>query len=275
MFIFFIIVANKMRALSEVHIRDSFGNLVALLASKLSEKQSKNELDIKKFYLYLSSFFPPRSLPNAVDILMIFQDINAQELWDYSQYETVECIGNRYLPRDVELTSAIKEHKDKVSNYLATQAIANYIEAKVVKSDSTSEFELRSLKPSYHGRRSSKNYYDRLAATLKDVSIGMKNMKYVRDLWRGIKREFHLPDCNALLDRIYEGSIVIEWLISPSASEVMLRPQSWSAIHFIQSAFIVNMLLNDSCIYDMQVSYENSRVISIGITMQSHQRYTL
>ena len=193
-------IITKMCVLSETHVRDSFGNLVALLASKLLEKQAKNELDIKIFYRFLSNFFPLESLPNTVDVLMIFQDIIAQELWDYNQYETVECIGNRYLPGDVELSSAIKTHKDMVSNYLAIQAITSYIEAKI-----KTGFDIRSLKPSYHGRRSSKNYYDRLSATLRDVTMTMKNVKYVRDLWRGIKREFHLPDVNALLDTIYEG----------------------------------------------------------------------
>ena len=246
-----------MRVISEVHVRDSFGNLVALLASKLSEKQSNNELDIKKFYLHLSRFFPPRALPSVVDILMIFQDINAQELWDYNQYDTIECLGNRYLPGDKELISAITEHKEMVHNFQVTHSIANYIEEKAkMRSESMpdTEFELRSLKKSYTSRRTSRNYYNRLAATLKDVSIRMKNLKYVRDLWKGIQREFHLPDCNALLDTIYEGSIIIEWLVAPSASEAMLGPQPWTAIRFIQSALIVNMLLNDNCVYDTEVS---------------------
>ena len=245
-----------MRALAEVDVRDSFGGLVALLASKLSDKQSRNELDIKSFYLYLSSLFPPRSLPNAVDVLLIFQDINAQELWDYRQYETVERIGNRYVPRDTELASAVNEHREMVNNYLATRCIADFIEAAKAKyeSEGREQFELRSLRPCYHGRRASKNYYDGLAVTLCDVSIRMKTLKYVRDLWKGIKREFHLPDCNALLDCIYEGSIIIVWLISPSASDVILKPQPWSAIHYIQMKLIVNMTLNENCIYDMQVS---------------------
>ena len=241
----FFTVANKMRALAEVDVRDSFGSLVSLLAGKLSDKQSNNDLDIKSFRLYLSSIFPPKSLPNTVDILLTFQDINAQELWDYHQYEIVERIANRYLPGDKDLKTAVDEHREMVNNYLATQSIAVYIEQ--------SDIELRALKPSYHGRRTSRKYYDQLAVTLSDVSIRMKTLKYVRDLWKGIKREFHICECNALLDCIYEGSIVIMWLIPPSASEVILNPQPWSAIRFIQKELIFNIVLNDTCVYDEQV----------------------
>ena len=245
-----------MRALAEVDIRESFSALVVLLASKLSKKQYRNELDIKSFYLYLSNLFPPKSLPNAVDVLMIFQDINAQELWDYCQYEVVERIGLRYLPGDKELASAVDEHREMINNHLATQRIADYIVGKIVKPDSEEAYkvELKSLKPSYHGRRASRNYYDGLAVTLEDVNIGKKTLKYVRDIWKGIKRELHLPDCNALLDCIYEGCIIILWLISPSAAPAILEPQPWSAIHYIQRELIVNMTLNDNCIYNIQVS---------------------
>ena len=198
----FYAVATKMRTYAEFDARESFCHLVELLRRKLSEKQSRNELDIKSFYMYLSNCFPSKSLPNAVDVLIIFQYINAQELWDYRQYETVERIGLQYLPGDRELASAIEKHREMINNYLATQRIADYIEAG--KETEGYNFELRSLKPSYHGRRTSKNYYDQLAVTL-DISIRSKTLKYIRDLWKRIKRQFHLPDCNALFDHIYEG----------------------------------------------------------------------
>ena len=190
-------VANKLRALAEKDAQDSFGCLVSLLASKLSEKQSSNELDIKSFRLYLSRIFPPKSLPNSVDILHTFQDINAQELWDYHQYGTVERIANRYLPGDTEMATAVDEHRTMVNNYLATQSIAEYIEQSVI--------ELRVLKPTYHGRRTSRNYYNKLSMTLRDVSIQMKTLKYVRKVWKSIEREFRICECNALLDHIYNG----------------------------------------------------------------------
>ena len=250
-----IVVATKMRELAEVHVRDSFGSLVALLASKLAEKQSINELDITSFSLYLSNVFPPKALPNADDVLMIIRDINAQELWDYCQYEIVERIANRYLSGDTELTSAISEHREMVNNFLTAQCIADYIEMAKAKSVESEEyrFELRALEPSQHINRRRQNYYDRLAVKLGDVRIRKRTLSYVRQLWKGIQREFHLSDCNALLDHIYDGSIVIIWLIPPSASEAVLKPQPWSAIHFIQEESIVNMMLNDTGIYDTQV----------------------
>ena len=254
-----------MRALTEIDARDSFGSLVALVASKLSEKQSRNELDIRSFYLYLENLFPPKSLPNADDVLFIFRDINAQELWDYRQYETLECIANRYLdlPKDKELKSAINDHREMVNNYLATQYIASYIEEKL-------DTELRKLTPTFHGRRTSKSYYERLSVKLQDVSIRMKTLKYVRDLWMKIKREFHLSNCNALLDHIYKGCIVILWLIPPSTSKALLTPraQPWSAIDFLQRECIIRMTLNeDTCIYDVQVSYVMFSIIRVDLSL--------
>ena len=242
-------VATKMRTLTVLDARDSFGNLVTLVASKLSDKQSRNELDIRSFYLYLESLFPPKALPRADDVLEIFRDINAQELWDYCQYETLERIANRYLPKDKELSSAINEHREMVNNYNATQYIADYIE----KLDT----ELRQLTPTFHGRRTSRKYYETLSLKLHDVSIRMKTLKYIRELWVKIKREFHLSDCNALLDHIYNGSIVVVWLIPPSTSKALLSPraQPSSAIDFLQRESVVRMTLNDTiCLYDVQVS---------------------
>ena len=244
-------VATKMRALTELDARDSFGNLVTLVASKLSDKQSRNELDIRSFYLYLESLFPPKALPKADDVLEIFRDINAQELWDYCQYETLERIANRYLPNDKELSSAINNHREMVNNYLATQSIASYIEERL-------DTELRQLTPTFHGRRTNRKYYETLSLKLQDVSIRMKTLKYVRDLWTKIRREFHLSDCNALLDHIYDGSIVIVWLIPPSTSKALLSPyaQPWSAIDFLQRESVIRMTLNDTiCMYDNQVNY--------------------
>ena len=244
-------VATKMRALTELDARDSFGKLVALVASKLSEKQSNKELDIRSFYLYLESLFPPKALPKADDVLEIFRDINAQELWDYYEYKPLERIANRYLPKDKELTTVINDHQEMVNNYLATQCIASYIE------ETLDTDELRKLAPTFHGRRTSKSYFDRLSLKLQDVSVRRKTMKYIRDLWMQIKREFHLSDCNTLLDHIYAGCILVVWLIPPTTSKALLAPraQPWSAIDFLQRESAIRMTVNDdSCIYDIQVS---------------------
>ena len=132
-------------------------------------------------------------------------------------------------------------------SYLATRRIADYIEERLVE-------EFRSLNKTFRGRRNSKNYYDTISLTLHDVNVGMKTLKYVRDLWKNLRREFHLPDCNALLDRIYRGSIVIVWIIPPSVSEAIKKPQPWSAIHFLQQMLIGRVVLNERyCVYDEQV----------------------
>ena len=210
-----------MRTVAERDVKDSFSSLVTLLASKLSNRQSRSKLDILSFYRFLSNLFPSKSLLNAADVLLTLQDISTRGLWDYHQYETVERIGNRYVPGDTELVSAVDEHREMVNNHLAIQRIADFIEAAKVQSEleGKEQFELRSLRPCYHGRRASKNYYDVLAVTLHDVKIRMKTLKYVRDLWKGLKREFHLPDCNALLDFIYGGG---RSNIHTSYSEVMV-----------------------------------------------------
>ena len=101
-------------------------------------------------------------------------------------------------------------------------------------------------------------FSDKLSVTVHDVSIEMKMVKHAQELWKRIDYQFHLSDCNAFLDHIYEAeSIMVVWLISPSASEALLKPraQPWSAIDFLQRESIVRMTLNDdSCIYDIQVS---------------------
>ena len=96
-----------------------------------------------------------------------------------------------------------------------------------------------------------------LSVTIHDVSIEMKAVKYAQELWKKIAYHFHLSNCNALLDHINEAeSIMVVWLIPSSASAALLKPraQPWSAVNFLQREGIVRMTLNDSCVYDIQVS---------------------
>ena len=102
-------------------------------------------------------------------------------------------------------------------------------------------------------------FSDKLSVAVHDVSIETKAVKYAQELWRKIEYQFHLSvsDCNALLDHTYETeNTVVVWLVPPSASEALFKPhaQPWSAINFLQREGIVRMTLNDSCIYDIQVS---------------------
>ena len=225
---------------------ESFASLKALFVEKLSQL----DLNSKSFCSYVTTIFQQRSIPLTIpetsDISAIIDSVSLH--WGYSNYKDIERITTRYLPTDEDLRSAISEHKDMVNNYHATRHIADYIEGKVVE-------EFRTLKKSYHGRRDRRNYYDTLSLKLDDVNIEMKTLKYIRDLWKDLKREFRLPDCNALLDHIYRSCIVVVWLIPSPVSEVMKRPQPWSAICFLQGVLASRMMLNETyCVYDKEVS---------------------
>lgn len=226
---------------------ESFAHLVSLFTLKLSTR----ELDVHIFCSYLTTLFQQQSvtvtLPDTSDLKTIIDSISVQKLWDYYNYRDIERITRSYLPNDQDMKSAIDDHKEMVNNYLATKRIADYIEERLKP-------EFRTLTKSFHGRRCSTSYYAKLSMTLHDVNIGKKTLKYVRDLWKNLKREFRLPDCNALLDDIYYGSVVIVWSIPSSVSPTLKSPQPWSAIHSLQMMLVCRMVLNEtSCIYDEEV----------------------
>lgn len=244
-FLLVISVANKIRTMTLGEVKGSFASLVQHISSKLCQK----ELDFKNFRLYLANMFPLQSVPNVDDVSIIFQDLSAQEMWDYYNFEILEEIANHFLPEDKDdLTLAIENHAEKVSNYLAGQRIADYIEMELPHKFNTLEASVPSC------GHSGKPYCYSLSLKL-DVKIEEETLEYIHKLWRKLKRVFGVPECTALLDHIHNGCIVVVWLIPPSASEVIKKPQPWSAISFLQQHFIIRIELNESqCIYDKQVS---------------------
>ena len=239
-------------------LKESFINLKALLTRKLSQ----NVLDVERFRWYINDLFSVSS-PNTNIISTIIESVGEQKLWDYSNTEHIECIAVRYLRNDKEVWSTIDNHKLMVNKYNTTKRIADYIEEKL-----TTEFK-DVTKHDPHCRRNSQKYYDTLSLKLDDVRVGRQTLKYVRDLWNNLRGQFRLPECNALLDSIYYGSVVIVWLIPSSVSPEMKRPQPWSAIHFLQEMLISRMVLNNSyCIYDTKVSWVcNIYIYSMPLTI--------
>ena len=223
---------------------ESFTYLLNLLTEKLSAQE---ELNVESFRGHLQKFLQV-PIPETSSISTIIDSIGEQKLWDYYNFSDIERIADRYIPKDKEVRSAIDGHIEMVNNYHATRSIADYIEERLVS-------EFRSLTVSRGRRRNSRDYYDTISLKLDDVRVGQKTLKYVRDLWKSLRRQFRIPECNALLDSIYSGSVVIVWLIPSSVSPEMKRPQPWSAIHFLQDTLISRMVLNNSyCIYDTKVS---------------------
>ena len=228
---------------------ESFAHLETLFKEKLSTR----DIDAQFFRSYLTALYQQQSVtvefPDTSDIKTIIDSISEQKLWDYYNCGDVKRIAERYLPNDKDMHSAIQDHMEMLNNYLATKRIADYIEENLVP-------ELKTLTKSFRGRRDSRNFLQELSLTLHNVNIGTKTLKYVRDMWKNLKRELRLPDCNAILDQIYHGSIVIVWLIPTSVSPAIKRPQPWSAIHFLQQELISRVVLNETyCVYDKEVSW--------------------
>ena len=252
-------VSKAMRETTERDAMESFSYLVTFVGTKLSQ----NEVDVSEFRSYLTILFRQQSLPvtipDTTDISTIIESVSEQKLWSYDNYGDIERIANRYLRKDREVCRAINDHRDMVNNFLATKRIADYIEVKIAQ-------ELRTLKKDSRigVKRATKDYHDKLSLKLHNVNVGKQTLAYVRRLWVKLKREFRLPDCNAVLDHIFKGCVEIVWIIPPSVGKDLERTHPWSAIHFLQQESASRMVLNEAfCVYDKEVSPTIIRIDSL------------
>ena len=86
---------------------------------------------------------------------------------------------------------------------------------------------------------------------LKPYIVTEETLQYLRALWKEIAEQFfQLPDLDAVLHDIQEGSVVVSWLISDTvnaATQIKSRVQVCA--EFFSKWQIVLLMVNKECIY--------------------------
>ena len=79
----------------------------------------------------------------------------------------------------------------------------------------------------------------------------IRDRSYVDELWRSLAEEFDLPSLTAVIHSIVDGSLKITWLILSHIAQ-KIRATYSKALRFYQLHSIVELYIDDDCLYDEQ-----------------------
>ena len=82
----------------------------------------------------------------------------------------------------------------------------------------------------------------------RKVKLSDMTMSYVDTLWKALIDEFNLPPLTAIIKKIVDGSLIIEWLVPPQVSTVIAASYS-KALRFYQQHNIVVIELDYHTLY--------------------------
>ena len=207
--------------MSRQKIEVKFAALLTNICRKLREKPI-NFTDLRMFF---TSFFSPgECIAESSNIQEIFDMLTRHKLWDYWNYLPLEGLVQEFGADDPEIQSWIEMYRQDLRSYKVTTKLIDHIAAV----DSDSRYE----SPSEEGQlerpaRYDQRYYQTLSMKLK-MKVTDHTLDYIEDLWKEYAELYSLPPHKALLDCIYEGCVLIVWLVPTHLASQILHAVSHS-----------------------------------------------
>ena len=215
------------------------------------------EIDMEEFVMFVQPLFPPTAIaciPESEKISTIFRAITSNLLWSYFHYSPLKSIAEEFAEDDTQ--QLIESYETKLANYYATTKLADYIglcqdEENVADPDVP-------LAP--NPTKYDSEYFKKLT-----IKIGRRvtneTLQYIVDLWKAITKFFVLPSLTALLDRVVAGSLVISWFIPHLfAMQIRVNSTGGEAAAFFQAHQIVEVKIDDDCMYRYETTADDTRV---------------
>lgn len=197
-------------------------------------------VQVKEFLLYISSFSfeIPESELGSVD--KIFTNLIQQlQLLDFRfNWRPVSLIIEKFHldKKYKELKSMEEEFLKKLSGYLATIAICDYIEKKRISKQSPRRYHTTA-------------FCDELQVKL-ETKVSKYTLSFVKKLWNKFEYTLGLPKIGVILEGIYEGCIAVVWLIFPHVPVTFLeKVKLAAATNFYTENNISKVILNGEFIY--------------------------
>ena len=214
--------------------------------------------DVEQFKHFLGMHYKEIPDLNLEDIEDVFQLFINNGYWDYLNFDFLSEAISTFT--DATLKRAESEYQDRVSAYMATVKIAEFISQ---EKDKLNQHQANKQTPSTARKRSESQYRERLSMKI-NVNVGSKTLKYVEDLWKKLSY-LNLPKIGVVLDCIVDKCIWVMWIIFiPSiCDKIQRKARASDAVEFFKKNEIVQVFLNTECLYiaDGEDKMELSRKI--------------
>ena len=201
--------------------------------------------DVQQFKDFLGFYYKEIPNLNLEDIEGVFQLFINNGYWDYLNFDFLSEAVSTFT--DAALKRAEREYQDRVSAYMATVKIAEFISQekdKLRQHQANKQITLSTAR-----KRSESQYRETLSMKL-NVNIGSKTLKYIEELWKKLSF-LNLPKIGVVLDCIVDKCIWVMWIIFiPSiCNKIQLKARTSDAAKFFKENGIVQVFLNTECLY--------------------------
>ena len=203
--------------------------------------------DVEQFKHFLGMHYKEIPDLNLDDIEDVFQLFINNGYWDYLNFDFLSEAISTFT--DAALKRAEIEYRDRVSAYMATVKIAEFIILSQEK-DKLNQHLTNKQTPSTARKRSESQYHERLSVKI-NVNVESTTLKFVEDLWKKLS-VLDLPKIGVVLDRIVDNKgIWVIWIIFiPSiCNKIQQKAKTSDAVEFFKENEIVQAFLNTDCLY--------------------------
>jgi len=153
-----------------------------------------------------------KATANLNDILVA---IVTHRLWDYMNYDLLEFIIDKFAGDDEKLTQMLDGYKQELTGFMLATKIEHYLA--VIDSEPPHSRQPPIPMP---------ELFQLLSCKVK-VKITDHSLKYARDLWKSLGKQFELPMPMLLLHMIAKGCLELMWRIPCKFSaHIILKTKS-------------------------------------------------
>ena len=177
-----------------VTLKQQFSQFVMKIRKYLTENSAST--DFEQFKHFLEMHYKEIPDLNLEDIEGVFQFFINNGYWDYLNFDFLSEAISTFT--DAALKRAEREYQDRVSAYMATVKIAEFIS----ENNKLNQHLASKQTPSTARKRSESQYLEILSIKL-NVNIGSRTLNYIEDLWKKLSF-LNLPKIGVVLDCIVE-----------------------------------------------------------------------
>ena len=197
----------------------------------LQDKLDNKEITSNWFRLFLGNLyscegkmngnqFIRKLLKPSTSISEMLETLTVEGVWDFMNYYLLESIIEEY--GDDRTMAMMEQYKQELTGYMLVTKIKDHLDAVDLEHSTIPQEELFSL----------------LTTKTEGVNISDHTLKYVKDLWESLRKQFSLPKHILVLYKIGEGCLEITWCIPSKLAAYVIRKAKESEDYFREQQFL-------------------------------------
>ena len=208
-----------------------WGALVVHTDEVLQDKLDSKEITSNRFRLFLGNLYSCQGKMNgnqflrkllkpSASISEMLETLTVEGVWDFMNYYLLESIIEEY--GDDRTKAMMERYKQDLTGYMLVTKIKDHLDAVDLEHSTIPHEELFSL----------------LTTKTDGVNITNQSLKYVKDLWESLRKQFSLPKHILVLYKISDGCLEITWRIPSKIASYVIRKAKESEEYFREQHFL-------------------------------------